>query len=603
MHRQSTFALDRDRGLRRIAVRSSLASYRFRLSSIALVLTLLFALVGLFAADRALSASNRAQVEVEAAQSAALVEGFLAVHAEALQSVRGLYLDTTHAVRGQYFHSLVTSMTRYAASFRWIFLTDTTGRIIERHPFGAASPLPLGVDIDTVHELSMGRLAIAAQQSRGPQVTRPGPLFGDESGVVLLQPIYVGSRFMGIAGGAIGARAILMSVDQGRGRRRGQLVVLSDRDTVASSPLAVPRGPGIDTASAGVHVPGQTVWRIVVAQRAGNAATRPLLWGIGLATLAALIVMLLHERRQGIRLADRSAELERLSSELLRANRAKSEFLANVSHELRTPLNAIVGFVELLRDGVYGMLGSRQIAPVERIASSANHLRQLVDQILDLARIAAGRLDVHAESVDLHAVVMTAVSEIESLATERGLSLSVDVSPTLPRITTDPLLLRQILMNLFGNAIKFTSHGGIVVRGSLVNSDGSRTLRRGVPRADNGEREDGATDRTDSRRPETSWIVLDVEDTGIGIPETDRERIFDEFEQVNAGPRGDSIQRGTGLGLAISRRLARTLGGEITLESVVGRGSTFTIWLPLVAHAAASIGQPDRTPGAPHAAD
>ena len=122
--------------------------------------------------------------------------------------------------------------------------------------------------------------------------------------------------------------------------------------------------------------------------------------------IGALIVMLLHERRQAERLAERSAELERLSTELLRANRAKSEFLANVSHELRTPLNAIVGFVELLRDGVYGELGERQVAPVGRIASSANHLRQLVDQILDLAKMAAGRLEVHLEVVDLRPFVL-----------------------------------------------------------------------------------------------------------------------------------------------------------------------------------------------------
>src|SRR5712691_4820680 len=120
-------------------------------------------------------------------------------------------------------------------------------------------------------------------------------------------------------------------------------------------------------------------------------------WIISLATVLGLALIIRRERRRTRRLVERSRELERLSSELLRVNRMKSEFLANVSHELRTPLNAIVGFVDLLREGVYGELGPRQKKPVERIEASANHLRQLVDQVLDLAKMAAGRLEIHTE--------------------------------------------------------------------------------------------------------------------------------------------------------------------------------------------------------------
>src|SRR5678815_3455037 len=121
---------------------------------------------------------------------------------------------------------------------------------------------------------------------------------------------------------------------------------------------------------------------------------------LAVVVVAGLAVLLQHERKQARKLVERSKELERLSSELLRASRMKNEFLANVSHELRTPLNAIVGFVDLLREGVYGDLSPRQVKPVERIEASANHLRHLVDQILDLAKMAAGRLDVHAEYLD-----------------------------------------------------------------------------------------------------------------------------------------------------------------------------------------------------------
>src|SRR5689334_24311807 len=188
------------------------------------------------------------------------------------------------------------------------------------------------------------------------------------------------------------------------------------------------------------------------------------------AVVVGLALLLQHERRQAARLVERSRELERLSSELLRANRMKNDFLANVSHELRTPLNAIVGFVDLLREGVYGDLSPRQVKPVERIEASANHLRHLVDQILDLAKMAAGRLDVHTETIDLRPFVLDVASEVESLVSEKGLSLSLVMGAALPRIRTDPTHLRQILMNLLGNAVKYTNEGGIVIRTRLVDS-------------------------------------------------------------------------------------------------------------------------------------
>lgn len=281
-------------------------------------------------------------------------------------------------------------------------------------------------------------------------------------------------------------------------------------------------------------------------------------WAAPVTAIVVLALILRRERRNAQRLADRSRELERLSSELLRVNRMKSEFLANVSHELRTPLNAIVGFVDLLREGVYGELGPKQVKPVERIEASANHLRHLVDQILDLAKMAAGRLEVHRETLDLRAFLPDVVSEVESLAREKGLALSVSIESPPSRVRSDPLHLRQILMNLLGNAIKYTQQGGVVIR-SYVPAASSTNARDG-----------------DSIK----WVVIEIKDTGIGIHAADHERIFEEFEQVGAGPRGDSALRGTGLGLAISRRLANALGGRIDLESELGVGSTFSLRLP-----------------------
>src|SRR5678815_2680258 len=272
-------------------------------------------------------------------------------------------------------------------------------------------------------------------------------------------------------------------------------------------------------------------------------------WVVSLATVLGLALVLRHERRQARSLVERSKELERLSSELLRVNRMKSEFLANVSHELRTPLNAIVGFVDLLREGVYGELAPRQVKPVERIEASANHLRHLVDQILDLAKMAAGRLEIHTETIDLRPFVLDVASEIESLVSEKGLSLSLVMGAALPRIRTDPTHLRQILVNLLGNAVKYTDRGTIVVRTRVIPQSDALTL--GLPAA-----------LSDAANPEEMWLLVQVTDSGIGIAPVDQERIFEEFEQVGAGPRADSPNRGTGLGLAISRRLARLLGGD-----------------------------------------
>lgn len=291
-------------------------------------------------------------------------------------------------------------------------------------------------------------------------------------------------------------------------------------------------------------------------------------WVAGLAILIGATLALRYERRQARQLTERSKELEHLSSELLRVNKMKSEFLANVSHELRTPLNAIVGFADLLRDGVYGELTPRQTGPIRRIEVSANHLRHLVDQILDLAKMAAGRLEVHAETIDLRPFILDVASEVEPLVGEKKLHLSLAIGASIPRVTTDPTHLRQILMNLIGNAVKYTEEGGIIIRAHVENADDPTVpLNLRTP-------SDGATNRLHP------WVVLQVVDTGIGIAHTYHTRVFEEFEQVNAGPRGDSITRGTGLGLPISRRLARLLGGDLTLESVLGKGSTFTIWLP-----------------------
>lgn len=324
-----------------------------------------------------------------------------------------------------------------------------------------------------------------------------------------------------------------------------------------------PSTVGLGAALAGIA--GSLV--IGTAAMRSMPMARMILWfALGISAVGVTIVFV-YERRQARSIEDRSIELEQLSGQLYSANRAKAEFLAGVSHELRTPLAAIVGFVDLLRDGSYGELTSRQRGPVERIESSASHLRDLVDQVLDLARLSAGRLDVHAEPIRLRPFVIDVLSEMEPLAAERGLSFSISVPASLPRAMTDASHLRRILVNLIANAIKFTPAGTVGIRAVQVDHADLPSLAE-----------------KSARRPlllaHGPWLAIQISDTGIGIATADLERIFEEFEQVNPGPRGDSERRGTGLGLTISRRLARLLDGDITVTSAPGKGSVFTLWVP-----------------------
>ena len=362
-------------------------------------------------------------------------------------------------------------------------------------------------------------------------------------------------------------------------RTAAALVVGADTVLVSGSREALRSGI---VATSPVEVRDTRRWTLVVAHEHNVGPFRVLLGALSLAAVALLAYGVLRERRQAIRVVERSAELERLYSEVARANTAKSEFLANISHELRTPLNAIVGFVELLKDGVYGDLSPRQVPPVDRIAASATHLRHLVDQVLDIAKIAAGRLEVHPETIVLRPFVLNIASELESLVNERGLSFSIAVGASLPRVRTDPTHLRQILVNLIGNAVKYTPHGGVAVRARLVGGPIPPTHAPGPTHRPGRHRTPDdpvlVAQSPDARR---AWVALQVVDTGVGIAPADQARIFEEFEQVNAGPRSESMQRGTGLGLAISKRLAQLLGGDLRVDSELGKGSTFTLWLPV----------------------
>ena len=527
---------------------SSLARAGVGLFSTVLAVVLLLMLSALLTADRALGAASGEAALVDAEATGRALEEAVTAQIDMLGTFRAAFLAPS-TERDRQLDALIDDYTDRPGAIRDLWIADSTGKTIYQSPSAAVRPT---LSLTGAPQLSVER----DRRSRLLTITVPLVANGVRYGVVFARfdPANV---FNAAIGSAIPTRA--------------RLVVSAATDTLLD--IARDGVPSrLTWRRAVVHVPGG-VWNLSVAHAPSSQALRITLWTLGLVAVVVLGGGVIRERRQALRVVERSAELERLSSELLRANRMKSEFLANVSHELRTPLNAIVGFVDLLRDGVYGDLTARQAPPVERIAASATHLRHLVDQVLDIAKIAAGRLEVHAETIVLRPFVLNVVSELEPLITERGLNLSIAVGASLPRVRTDPTHLRQILVNLIGNAIKYTPAGGIAIRARLTGLTSTPDVRG--PSAE----DPTLLARSPDRRK--SWIALQVIDSGIGIAPADQERIFDEFEQVNAGPRTDSMERGTGLGLAISRRLARLLGGEISVESQPGKGSTFTVWLPV----------------------
>ncbi|AZO69959.1 ATP-binding protein [Mesorhizobium sp. M1D.F.Ca.ET.043.01.1.1] len=238
-------------------------------------------------------------------------------------------------------------------------------------------------------------------------------------------------------------------------------------------------------------------------------------------------------------------EIEEKGRELETASRHKSQFLANMSHELRTPLNSVLGFTELLVDGIYGELPDKAKTTVARVQANGRHLLGLINDVLDLSKIEAGQLTLAIEDYSVAQIVRSTVTAVEPLARAKGLELSTTVAENLPIGHGDERRLTQVLLNLAGNAVKFTEKGAVDILADAVDGHFEITVR----------------------------------DTGPGIASKDQALIFEEFQQVdNSSTRQKG---GTGLGLAISKRIVEMHGGTIDVESVIGSGSTFRLKVPI----------------------
>jgi signal transduction histidine kinase len=241
------------------------------------------------------------------------------------------------------------------------------------------------------------------------------------------------------------------------------------------------------------------------------------------------------------------AEIEDKSRQLQRASENKSQFVSSMSHELRTPLNAIIGLTEMMVTNAARFGTEKAAEPLQRVNRAGQHLLGLINQVLDLSKIEAGKLELNPQNVQLAPLIDEVVGTARQLAQQNTNRLVVDVQENLGPITVDPMRLRQILLNLLSNACKFTKEGEVKLRASRVSNGGH-------------------------------WIELSVSDTGIGMTAEQQAKLFEEFSQAEA----TTAQRfgGTGLGLAITRKLARMMGGDVTVASEPGKGSIFTVRLP-----------------------
>jgi signal transduction histidine kinase len=298
------------------------------------------------------------------------------------------------------------------------------------------------------------------------------------------------------------------------------------------------------------EIPG-TQWRIVLAipdsvlLAAVSGAGQYVPWLLlSMFALCGLVVLglVVRARRDAQRLALAYRKLELRNAQANEANEAKSRFLAGMSHELRTPLNGIIGFAELMYDGRVGPVCEEHREFLADILSSARHLLALINDVLDISKVEAGKLEFRATRVDIGELVCGVVSSLRPLAEERRILVTTDIDPRLGEMWLDAGKYRQVLFNYLSNAIKFTPEGGCV-RIRLL------------------------------RPADRDLIQLEVEDNGIGIPAEDIPTLFTEFGMLRKGP-GASVP-GTGLGLALTKRLVEAQGGSVAVRSQPGRGSTF----------------------------
>jgi PAS domain S-box-containing protein len=362
-----------------------------------------------------------------------------------------------------------------------------------------------------------------------------------------------GQRFFGYTEAEICGRHMVGTIVPANGSNGRNLPSLMDE--ICANPAAFEQNVNENVRRNGEHV--WIAWTNRVVQGEGTQVVEILSIGIDVtarkrveeelrATQASL------EERVLVRTTELAEAKERAES----ADRLKSAFLATMSHELRTPLNSIIGFTGIILGGLAGPLNAEQAKQLGMVQGSARHLLSLINDVLDISKIEAGQLEIHAEPFDLRASLEKVAALIKPLAEKKSLSMRVVLPADMKQAISDRLRVEQVLLNLLNNAVKFTECGAVTLEAQML--DDYTFHKQTVPQP---------------------AALLCVADTGIGIKPEDMENIFKPFRQIDSGLTRQ--HEGTGLGLAICRRLADHLGGEVSAKSTWGEGSVFTFVLPL----------------------
>jgi signal transduction histidine kinase len=492
--------------------------------------------------DGRLSSDFRKSAADLAIQTDAQIETAVATSASAMHELRLLMADAPSlAEQRARFATFARAFAESRPEVMRVYRLDPRGVVRGFVPADTTAG-----DLTSENHFLVAETADALTRARdtgGPATTGVIVLRNDTLGFLIYDPIIVQGRLDGYVGTAVAYSPLLRSVLPPRLHERfGYRIADSAGRVLAVSRTYPTRVASFATQP--IPLPGGRHWRLDVPIGVFQPrAARVTMWIVGIVllfvgvparpsgrrTCGAYRDALLQPRALSRDLLDANVRLEERAQQVNEANMAKSRFLANVSHELRTPLNAIVGYNALALSGLYGEVTPELRGAHDRIRAAADHLLRVVNDVLDLSKIEVGRMEVDVRVVALEPLLEGVVSVVEPIAEAKDVRIDLVVARALPPVITDARHVRQILLSLATNAIKFTERGSVTI----------------VAKYD-----DAATSRS---------VLIAVEDTGIGIAARDLDRIFDEFEQVRPSGRGDSIARGTGLGLAVSRKLARLL--------------------------------------------
>jgi len=539
--------------------------------------------------DGRLSSDYRKSAADLAVQTDAQIESAVGHSASAMHELRVLMADapSPNEQRAR-FATFAGAFAESRPEVLRVYRLDARGVVRDFAPAGTTPDTSANAssgDLTSENHLLLAETgeAIARARDTGePATTGVIVLRNDTLGFVIYDPIVVRGRLDGYVAAAIAYSPLLRSVLTPRLHERFGYRIADSAGRVLAVSMSYPARVS-SFVTQRLSLPGGRYWRLDVPIGVFQPrAARVTMWIVGVVLLFVVFLLVLREDARAERIAMHSFNLELLSRDLLdanvrleeraqqvnEANMAKSRFLANVSHELRTPLNAIVGHNALALSGLYGEVTPELRAAHDRIRTAADHLLRVVNDVLDLSKIEVGRMEVDLHAVALEPLLEAVVSVVEPIAEAKDVRIDLVLARDLPSVVTDARHVRQILLSLVTNAIKFTERGSVTM-----------VAKRG----------EGA---------DAGRVLLAVEDTGIGIAPRDLDRIFDEFEQVRPSGRGDSIVRGTGLGLAVSRKLAILLGGEVRVDSQLGTGSRFTLALPVEPPAHVQSGAPTVASGA-----